>query len=189
MKNNARRLPPHYALLLGIALVIAALAVAEFLTFPEAGHRIDTTTWPIAAQAILNETPGTPITSEQWKRIDKVLSGHGDMNYGQRPYWSSTVRASWWWLLFLRHFWPQPSSGSGAGNWAHCLSHCFLCPVSSSSRPASHLLGPLRRQLRPNPSLTPSPYSEPPGRRYSAGLHSPQRRPGVWLLVPAWLER
>jgi len=101
MKNNTRRLLPRYALLLGIALVVAALALAEFLTFPETGHRMDTTRWPIAAQAILQETPGTPVTSEQWKRIDKVLKEHGDMNYGQRPYWSNTVRASWWWFLLV----------------------------------------------------------------------------------------
>jgi hypothetical protein len=101
MKRNTRCLRPRYALLLGVALVVAALALAEFLTFPEAGHRIDTTRWPIAAQAILKETPGTPITSEQWKRIDKVLKEHGDMNYGQRPYWSNTVSASWWWFLLV----------------------------------------------------------------------------------------
>ncbi len=99
MKSTTRRLLPRHALLLGVALVVAALALAEFLTFPEVGHRIDTTRWPIAAQAILKETPGTPITSEQWKRIDKVLKEHGDMNYGQRAYWSSTVSASWWWFL------------------------------------------------------------------------------------------
>jgi hypothetical protein len=39
--------------------------------------------------------------------------------------------------------------------------------------------------LTPNPSFKPSPNSKPPGRRYSAGLHFLQRRPGVSLLVPA----
>jgi len=50
---------------------------------------------------------------------------------------------------------------------------------SAGSRP-----GPFGSAL-PNPSLKPSPNSKPPGRRYSAGLHFLQRRPGVSLLVPA----
>ena len=55
----------------------------------------------MVAQAILTETPGTPITSDQWKRIDRVLKESGRANDGQRPYWSMTVRASWWWFLLL----------------------------------------------------------------------------------------
>jgi hypothetical protein len=73
MKSDTRHLTPRHALLIGITLVVAALALAEFLTFPKMGHSIDTSKWPIAAQAILTEKPGTPISSEQWKRIDKVL--------------------------------------------------------------------------------------------------------------------
>ena len=101
MHSNTRRLPPHYALLAGIALVVAAFALAEFLTFPQTGHRIDTTKWPMEAQTILREKPGTPISSEQWKRIDRVLKEYGDMNYAQTPYWSETVRASWWWFFLV----------------------------------------------------------------------------------------
>ena len=37
----------------------------------------------------------------------------------------------------------------------------------------------------PNPSFKPSPNGKPPGRRYSAGLHFLQRRPGVLPSVPA----
>jgi hypothetical protein len=43
----------------------------------------------------------------------------------------------------------------------------------------------LSQEALPNPSLKPSPNSKPPGRRYSAGLHFLQRRPGVSLSVPA----
>jgi hypothetical protein len=42
-----------------------------------------------------------------------------------------------------------------------------------------------RVALRPNPSLKPSPNGKPPGRRYSAGVHFLQRRPGAFPLVPA----
>ena len=42
-----------------------------------------------------------PITSDQWKRIDRVLKENGGPNDGQRPYWSMTVRASWWWFLLV----------------------------------------------------------------------------------------
>lgn len=100
MQSNTRRLLPSYALLTGAALVLVAFALAEFVTFPKTGHRIDTTKWPMQAQVVLREKPGTPISSEQWKRIDMALKEQGDMNYGQRPYWSKTVRASWWWFLF-----------------------------------------------------------------------------------------
>lgn len=82
-----------------MALVVAAFLLAEFLSFPQIGHRVDTTKWPAEAQAVLTEKPGTPITSEQWKRIDRLLQEHGDTNFGQRPYWAQTVRASWWWFL------------------------------------------------------------------------------------------
>jgi len=37
----------------------------------------------------------------------------------------------------------------------------------------------------PNTSFKPSPNGKPPGRRYSAGLHFLQRRPGVSPSVPA----
>jgi hypothetical protein len=45
-----------------------------------------------------------------------------------------------------------------------------------------------RRKMRPNPSLKPSPNSKTPGPVCGA-LHSPQPEPGVFLSVPAQLER
>lgn len=89
------------ALLIGAGLVLFGFLLAEFATFPATGHRVDTTQWPVEAQAILREQPGVPISTEQWKRIDSVLRARGDLNYGQRPYWAQTVRASWWWFLLL----------------------------------------------------------------------------------------
>jgi len=57
----------------------------------------------------------------------------------------------------------------------------------ASSAASSRLV--LLSKALPNPSIKPSPNSKPPGQRYSAGLHSLQRWPGVSPLVPAYVER
>jgi hypothetical protein len=101
MSTTAQAPSSHVALLIGAVLVLLALALAEFATFPTAGHRIDTTKWPAEAQAILRESPGVAVSADQWKRIESVLRSAGDMNYGQRPYWAQTVSASWWWFVLL----------------------------------------------------------------------------------------
>jgi hypothetical protein len=89
------------AAVIGVALVLVALLLAEFASFPSTGHRINTAKWPSEAQAILKENPGTPITSEQWRRIEQALRPHGGYNTGQVPYWSQTARASWWWFVLV----------------------------------------------------------------------------------------
>lgn len=104
MLANRSKLPASVALALGAVLVLVAFLLAELVTSPSRGHRIDTSNWPIEAQRILGETPGSPVSPEQWKRIDRLLRKHGDMNYGQRPYWAQTVRASWWWFITLPLF-------------------------------------------------------------------------------------
>jgi len=94
-------MPATSAVVVGLLLLVLAFALAEFITFPATGHRINTAKWPPEVQAILKENPGTPITSEQWKRIDQMLRPYGGTSHGQVPYWSQTVRASWWWFLAL----------------------------------------------------------------------------------------
>jgi hypothetical protein len=62
---------------------------------------------------------------------------------------------------------------------------CELWNKSSRSGSATgYRPAPLSKAL-PNPSLKPSPNSKTPGRRYSASVHFLQRRPGVFLPVPA----
>jgi hypothetical protein len=64
----------------------------------------------------------------------------------------------------------QPSGG-GQGN--------------TRSNTAEQAMPRLSHKALPNPSLKPSPNSKTPGRRRSAGVHFLQRRPGVFLSVPA----
>jgi hypothetical protein len=98
---NTKSVSAASAAVLGLLLVVAAFVLSEFFTFPATGHRVNTDAWPPEARSILKENPGVPITSEQWKRIDKALRPYGGAGYGQVPYWSQTVRASWWWFAVL----------------------------------------------------------------------------------------
>lgn len=93
--------PASAAIAVGIFSVLIAFLLAELVTFPSNGHRIDTSKWPTEAQSVLRETPGNPVSPDQWRRINQVLQKHGNMNYGQRPYWAQTVRESWWWFIAL----------------------------------------------------------------------------------------
>ncbi len=74
----------------------------------------------------------------------------------------------------------------------HALMEPGACqPLNKSlcaSTAANSRLGLLTKAL-PNPSIKPSPNGKPPGQRYSAVLHFLQRWPGVWPLVPAYVER
>jgi hypothetical protein len=101
MPASRSKVPAHVALIVGAVLVVIAFLLAELVSFPSTGHRIDTAKWPVEAQDILREKPGVPVTPEQWKRIDKVLLQHGGLNHGQQPNWAQTVRASWWWFVAL----------------------------------------------------------------------------------------
>ena len=89
-----------------LALLIGAL-LCELATSPSEGHRIDFEKLPPAAQAIMKEQPGVPISSEQWKRLDKVMAKEGGWPSGKDVFLRS-VRASWYWFLLL------PAAGVGA---------------------------------------------------------------------------
>lgn len=82
-----------------IALFIGCL-ICEFATDPKDGLRVDTSKFPPAAQAILNERPGIPISTEQWKRLNKILNEQGGLLSGQDIFLHS-VRASWYWFIAL----------------------------------------------------------------------------------------
>jgi hypothetical protein len=81
------------------ALLLAAL-FSEFVTFPSLGHRVDIEKLPPEAQLILNEHPGEPISAEQWKRLDKVMSSSVGWPSSLDIFWSS-VRSSWYWFLLF----------------------------------------------------------------------------------------
>ena len=82
-----------------IALLIGFL-LCEFATGSKDGFRVDPTKFPPAAQAILNESPGVPISPEQWKRLNKILNEQGGLPSGQDIFLHS-VRASWYWFIAL----------------------------------------------------------------------------------------
>ena len=86
---------------LGVILLFISMLLAQFITFPSNGHRVNTDAWPEEAQKIIKENPGTPITAEQWKRLYEALRPYEGPDYGQTPNWAQTIMASWWWFAFL----------------------------------------------------------------------------------------
>jgi hypothetical protein len=82
-----------------IALFIGCL-LCVLATGPEDGFRVDTSKFPPAAQAIMNEHPGVPISPEQWKRLNKVLDEQGGWPNDQDTFFHY-VRASWYWFIGL----------------------------------------------------------------------------------------
>ena len=57
---------------MGIGVLFISTIIAFFAS--SGGVSTNTEAWPASAKVILQESPGTPITSEQWKRIDKALA-------------------------------------------------------------------------------------------------------------------
>jgi len=77
-----------------------AIAAAVLITGPSLGHRIDTNALPPQANAILAEQPGTPISTDQWRRLDKVMLQHGGWPDGNQLLVES-IRRSWYWFVLL----------------------------------------------------------------------------------------
>ena len=88
------------ACLLGLVVLLLALALAEFATGPQHGHRINTAALPTEAQAILAEKSHAPISAEQWRRLDAVMAEHGGWPQGEHLLVTS-VRHSWYWFMAL----------------------------------------------------------------------------------------
>lgn len=87
--------------LAGVLLALVSAVLAEFLSGPQYGHRIDTSALPPPAKAILAESPGTPISTEQWRRLDKVMAQHGGGWPGGTQLFNASIRHSWYWFLLL----------------------------------------------------------------------------------------
>lgn len=88
------------ALLVGLVLLGFSAALAEFVSGPAHGHRINTAELPAEARAILAESPGVPISAEQWHRLDTVMSSHGGWPGGGQLF-AASVRHSWYWFIAL----------------------------------------------------------------------------------------
>lgn len=76
--------PRSVALVKAAFLSIGALLVALLISFFgfSGGVRINTDAWPASAKQILKETPGSALSSEQWRRIDRALEAHGGNSSG-----------------------------------------------------------------------------------------------------------
>jgi hypothetical protein len=85
------------SLSLGLCTLLVAFILSQFVTYPELGFRFDISKMPLEAQAIMNETPGEPITPEQWRRFNKVLEEHGWSD--RRELFFQSVLHSWYWFL------------------------------------------------------------------------------------------
>lgn len=80
------------AALLGCGALLISAIVALFAS--SSGVRTNTEAWPASAKAILNESPGTPITAEQWKRIEKELSTDSN-NANSTHLLAAEIRNAW----------------------------------------------------------------------------------------------
>ena len=70
--DNQRYVAVTRAMLLGLCVLIAS-TVTSFFAWTS-GVSTDTNAWPPGARAILAESPGVPLSSEQWARIEAELA-------------------------------------------------------------------------------------------------------------------
>jgi hypothetical protein len=86
------------ATVLGLALLFISIVIAFFTSTN--GVAVNTNAWPAKAKAILNESPGTPITSNQWKRVNRELAA--DPNRSKFSHlFAAEVRSTWFVFLAL----------------------------------------------------------------------------------------
>jgi hypothetical protein len=88
------------ALIVGLVVFFIGCLLCVLATGPQDGFGVDTSKFPPAAQAILKERPGVPISPEQWKRLNKVLDEQGGWPSDQDTFFHY-VRASWYWFIAL----------------------------------------------------------------------------------------
>ncbi len=76
--------PRSVALVKAAFLSLGAFLVALLISFFgfSGGVQINTDAWPASAKQILDETPGSAISSEQWRRINRALEAHGGNSSG-----------------------------------------------------------------------------------------------------------
>lgn len=98
--DHLPQLAAFKAVLCGFVLVLIAVALAEFVSGSAHGYGIDTAALPEEARAILAERPLEPISTEQWRRLDKVMTQHGGWPGGQDLF-AASVRHSWYWFIVL----------------------------------------------------------------------------------------
>jgi hypothetical protein len=83
----------------GLCALLMALGFSEFVTYPTMGFKVDVATMPLEAQAILNESKGTPRTEEQWRRVEKVLHEQG-WSDGRELFFRGSLHSWYWYLVF-----------------------------------------------------------------------------------------
>lgn len=89
-----------YAIVAGLIALIAALFLAEFVTYPEFGFKVDSSKWSEEAKSIRYEAYPQPMTQEQWRRLNKVLARDGQLE----TMWVLTRKStlySWYWYLLV----------------------------------------------------------------------------------------
>jgi hypothetical protein len=122
----------------GLGALLMAIVFSEFVTYPTTGFKIDITTMPVEAQAILNETIGTPRTAEQWKRVEEVLHQQGWTD--KRDLFFRGPLSSWYWYLVfpiiicivLRRRWKTLTSSEFLLLCGPCAIFLIVCMVSVS---------------------------------------------------------
>lgn len=98
-------------LLIGICVLLITAIIAFFVS--QDGVSVNTEAWPATAKAIVEEHPGTPISADQWTRIEKALREH-EGNSHPSHLLAAEVRKAWYIFLLVpalalamaRRTWP-----------------------------------------------------------------------------------
>ena len=110
--------------LIGIGVLFISMIISFFASSD--GVRSNVDAWPVTAKAILKESPGKELTSEQWKRIRKELSD--DPNKANASHlFAAEIRSTWFVFVALSVF-------------ALLLAHRYWIPLSIST--AAAMLAP-----------------------------------------------
>lgn len=88
-----------YALFMGLLALVLALVLCEFVTM-SMGHKLDFSKIPAEAKAVVAESPGTPLTKDQWARIDKIMLRDGGWPSYQTLFLES-VEKGWHWFFLM----------------------------------------------------------------------------------------
>jgi hypothetical protein len=83
----------------GLCALLIALVFSELVTYPKSGFKLDITKMPLEAQAILSESNIEPISSDQWRRVDRVLHEQG-WSDSSELFYRAQLHSWYWYILF-----------------------------------------------------------------------------------------
>ncbi len=136
--NSQKQTPRSVALVKAVFLSVGALLVALLISFFgfSGGVGKNTDAWPASAKQILEETPGSPLSSEQWRRINRALEAHGGNSSGTHLFAAEVrkvlpvfVLVPFFFLLFIPFLKPLKTWEAGLILVAPCATVAITASV------------------------------------------------------------